>query len=74
MIYVVIILGASVRVLTIINPTAWWALPVVSLGQILNAIVGPLVMASPSKFSGINNNNNQKKKKEGVEENIYIDR
>ncbi len=62
-----LLLGASVRVLTIINPKAWWALPIVSLGQILNAIVGPLVMASPSKFSG-----NIRRKKRTIS--IYKDR
>jgi len=54
----IILLGAvlcgiagAIRCLTILNPTAWWSLPVVSIGQILNAAVGPLVMASPSKLS-----------------------
>eukprot|EP01119_Soliformovum_irregulare_P010322 TRINITY_DN2538_c0_g1_i3.p1 TRINITY_DN2538_c0_g1~~TRINITY_DN2538_c0_g1_i3.p1 ORF type:complete len:459 (-),score=116.12 TRINITY_DN2538_c0_g1_i3:32-1408(-) len=44
-------IAGPLRCLALINPQAWWAIYVVSLAQILNAAAGPMVMATPSKFS-----------------------
>jgi FLVCR family MFS transporter len=44
-------LGSSIRCLSILFPKKWYALYILTIGQILNAAVGPLVMSSPSKLS-----------------------
>lgn len=43
--------GGGIRCLALIHPKHWTAVYLLSIGQILNAFVGPLVMASPSKLS-----------------------
>jgi len=48
-----VLLGGTVRLLASIDPKSNWALYVVSLSQIFNAIAGPIVMAAPPKLSAI---------------------
>eukprot|EP01125_Pyxidicula_operculata_P019270 TRINITY_DN6977_c1_g1_i1.p1 TRINITY_DN6977_c1_g1~~TRINITY_DN6977_c1_g1_i1.p1 ORF type:complete len:401 (-),score=27.82 TRINITY_DN6977_c1_g1_i1:57-1259(-) len=44
-------LGGFIRCLSFINPKSWWAVWVVSIGQILNAISGPIVLIAPPRLS-----------------------
>eukprot|EP01116_Phalansterium_solitarium_P018223 TRINITY_DN4755_c0_g2_i1.p1 TRINITY_DN4755_c0_g2~~TRINITY_DN4755_c0_g2_i1.p1 ORF type:complete len:476 (+),score=196.57 TRINITY_DN4755_c0_g2_i1:97-1524(+) len=46
-------LGGAIRVLAIMHPRAWYSMWFISIGQILNALVGPISMASCPKLSSI---------------------
>jgi FLVCR family MFS transporter len=43
--------AACIRILAIIHPKEWYSIAIIHLAQIINACVGPFVMASPSKMS-----------------------
>jgi len=44
-------ISASMRCLVFFHPTKWYSIWCIHIAQILNAAVGPFVMASPSKLS-----------------------
>jgi len=43
--------GTMIRCFSLLDPRSWWALYVVSIGQILVAIAGPIVCTAPTKLS-----------------------